>query len=144
MNVEQCMEVVITVKIMEKFKKELEDLLNRNSMENGSNTPDFMLAEFLANCLANFNETVGKRAKWYQNENTKESFDIEGEPSLEVLIDKILHIGVPLPVYDYHIRMYVTEIPVVGLIDKHIHESFRSACEFLIDWGVNEGFFDGD
>jgi hypothetical protein len=47
------------------FEKELESLLNRYSKENGSNTPDFILAEYLTGCLENFNNTVGKRTNWY-------------------------------------------------------------------------------
>lgn len=39
---------------MTSFKSDLEKLINQHSMENGSNTPDFILAEFLANCLAAF------------------------------------------------------------------------------------------
>lgn len=47
------------------FEKELESLLNRYSKENGSDTPDFILAEYLIGCLENFNNTVGKRTTWY-------------------------------------------------------------------------------
>lgn len=47
------------------FEKELESLLNRYSKENGSDTPDFILAEYLIGCLENFNNTVGKRTNWY-------------------------------------------------------------------------------
>ena len=47
------------------FVEELEKLINRHSMENRSNTPDYILAEYLGNCLYNFNDTVVKRAKWY-------------------------------------------------------------------------------
>jgi hypothetical protein len=44
---------------------QLEDLLNGQSAENGSNTPDFILAEFLAGCLAQFNASVLSREDWY-------------------------------------------------------------------------------
>lgn len=47
------------------FRKELQDLLNRNSMENGSNTPDFMLADYLDACLEAFDLAVMRRDKWY-------------------------------------------------------------------------------
>jgi hypothetical protein len=53
---------------MEKFRKELEVLINKNSLENGSDTPDFILAEYLAACLAAFDATIGKREKWYGRE----------------------------------------------------------------------------
>lgn len=48
-----------------KFIKELETLINRFSKENGSNTPDYILAEYINGCLANFNKTVMKRSEWY-------------------------------------------------------------------------------
>ena len=46
------------------FKKELENLINRYNMENSSNTPDFILAEYLMGCLENFNKSVKKRRNW--------------------------------------------------------------------------------
>lgn len=48
------------------FLEELEKLINRYSMENGSNTPDFILATYLLSCLAAFNVAVLERNKWYQ------------------------------------------------------------------------------
>lgn len=51
---------------MEKnFKKELEDLINSYSKENGSDTPDFILAEYLNKCLEAFDATVSRREAWY-------------------------------------------------------------------------------
>jgi hypothetical protein len=47
------------------FEKELQSLINRYSKENGSNTPDFILADYMANCLSNFNAAVLLRSKWY-------------------------------------------------------------------------------
>lgn len=47
------------------FRKELETLINRHSRENGSNTPDFILAEYLEGCLQVFDETLAKREIWY-------------------------------------------------------------------------------
>ena len=48
-----------------KFKKELEQLINRHSLENGSDTPDFILAEFLVDCLLAVNKMVNRRDEWY-------------------------------------------------------------------------------
>lgn len=45
--------------------KELESLLNRHSVENGSDTPDFLLAEYLMQCLAAWNKCVRAREHWY-------------------------------------------------------------------------------
>lgn len=50
------------------FRNELESLINSKSMENGSNTPDFILAEYLQHCLAAFDLAVKRRDKWYGKE----------------------------------------------------------------------------
>jgi hypothetical protein len=47
------------------FREELESVINRHSMENGSNTPDFLLAGFLNSCLDAFDHAVRERDKWY-------------------------------------------------------------------------------
>ena len=47
------------------FRNELERLINRQSMESGSNTPDFILAEYLATCLSAFDRAVCQRTNWY-------------------------------------------------------------------------------
>lgn len=50
---------------MKKFRKELEQLINKCSMENGSDTPDFILAEYLVDCLKTFDKAIMTREKWY-------------------------------------------------------------------------------
>lgn len=47
------------------FRKELESLINRHSMENGSNTPDFILAEYLTSCLSAYDKAISWRDRWY-------------------------------------------------------------------------------
>ena len=47
------------------FRKELEVLLNKYSMENNSDTPDFILAEFLTNCLWAFDIAIRNREQWH-------------------------------------------------------------------------------
>lgn len=47
------------------FEKELKSLINKYSKENGSNTPDFILAEYLTGCLKNYNKTLKARGKWF-------------------------------------------------------------------------------
>ena len=47
------------------FIRDLERVINAHSKENGSNTPDFILAEFLAKILSAFDELMQQRAKWY-------------------------------------------------------------------------------
>ena len=53
------------------FRKELETLINKNSLENGSNTPDFILAEYLENCLKAFDYAVLQRTSWCRKEKDK-------------------------------------------------------------------------
>jgi hypothetical protein len=49
----------------QEFQDELRHLINRHSIENGSNAPDFMLAEYLVGCLDLWNATVTRREDWY-------------------------------------------------------------------------------
>ncbi len=48
-----------------KFERELEELINRHSQEDGSNTQDFILARFLASSLEAFGQGVRRRDLWY-------------------------------------------------------------------------------
>lgn len=47
------------------FERELSSLLNRYSVENTSNTPDFILAEFMLRCLNAFDTGISDRERWY-------------------------------------------------------------------------------
>ena len=56
---------------MSKFKErhlelatELQNIINRYSLENGSDTPDFILAAYLLSCLSSFDSAMRKRRKW--------------------------------------------------------------------------------
>jgi hypothetical protein len=55
--------------------RELEMLLNKYSMENSSNTPDFILAQFMLESLASFNKALVARAEWYGR------IDTPGQPT---------------------------------------------------------------
>lgn len=48
-----------------KFEKELKALINQMSLENGSDTPDWILAEYLADCLEAFNRALHCRENYY-------------------------------------------------------------------------------
>ena len=47
------------------FERELTALINKYSRENDSNTPDFVLADFLRGCLMAFNIATRSRETWY-------------------------------------------------------------------------------
>lgn len=53
---------------MDDFATELQSLVNRHSVENASNTPDFILAQYIAGCLATFATAVQQRETWYGRE----------------------------------------------------------------------------
>jgi hypothetical protein len=55
----------VTNNLYESFETQLTRLLNRHSLENGSDTPDFILAQYLTQCLAVFNHTLVERETWY-------------------------------------------------------------------------------
>jgi hypothetical protein len=44
--------------LINKFSKELEQLINRHSVDNALNTPDYILSNYLINCLETFDNTI--------------------------------------------------------------------------------------
>lgn len=50
------------------FEKELSQLINKHSIENKSDTPDFMIAKYLVGCLKAFSNIVMKRDKFYNGQ----------------------------------------------------------------------------
>lgn len=49
------------------FARGLEETINRYSMENGSNTPDFILAGYLVGCLRAFDLATRERDRWHRD-----------------------------------------------------------------------------
>jgi len=47
------------------FEDEIRQVINGWSEESPSNTPDFILARYLLNCLDTFNIAVQARERWY-------------------------------------------------------------------------------
>jgi len=47
------------------LRSELTTLLNKHSRENVSNTPDFILRDYIWNCLKAFEASVKQRDDWY-------------------------------------------------------------------------------
>jgi hypothetical protein len=46
------------------LEQEIRRVLNKHSAENGSNTPDFILAGYLMACLKAYNEATIKAREW--------------------------------------------------------------------------------
>ena len=49
----------------ESLREDLQELLNFHSAENGSDTPDFILVDYLVGCLEVFDRTLAARERWY-------------------------------------------------------------------------------
>jgi len=47
------------------LEHQIAHVLNRYSQENASNTPDFILAQYMLACLAAYNTAVQQRETWY-------------------------------------------------------------------------------
>lgn len=62
--------------IKPKFREALEHAINCHSMENGSNSPDFILAQYLADCLAAYDKAVMHREAWYG----RDKISVPGDP----------------------------------------------------------------
>lgn len=73
-----------------KFEKELEDLINRHSKENESNTPDFILAQYMSNCLKNFNIATQQRETWY-GRDARPSYKNKHDDHIEVKPGVFIH-----------------------------------------------------
>lgn len=74
------------------FEAELRSFLNRTCQENASNTPDFVLAEYLFSCLNAFNKAVDRREQHYGRANGKTqsysnylSLQTKQKPTIETL-----------------------------------------------------------
>ena len=52
-------------KKIENFKRDLAKLINIYSLEAVSNTPDFIIAEYLTNTLLEFDKLMRSRDNWY-------------------------------------------------------------------------------
>lgn len=52
------------------FLEELQHLINRHSKEHTSNTPDFILAQFLLDSLVMFEIAIQQRERWYGRDAT--------------------------------------------------------------------------
>ena len=61
----------------EAFRADLAAVINRHSKENGSNTPDFILAVYLERCLAVFDLAVGARNNYLVSEQAEPSTELE-------------------------------------------------------------------
>ena len=50
---------------MNELREKIETAINQECAENESNTPDFILADYLISCLEAFDIATKRRDKWY-------------------------------------------------------------------------------
>ena len=62
-----------------KFEEIVTGAINGCSMENGSNTPDFLLGKFLTDVLRSMDAVMTARAKWYGGDITYWKGRLEAE-----------------------------------------------------------------
>jgi hypothetical protein len=62
------------------LEEDLRATINRHSAENGSDTPDFILASYLLGCLDCFDAAVLARSNWYgRHDSIKFDAERDGE-----------------------------------------------------------------
>jgi hypothetical protein len=61
---------MVSVPAPRNLREALQRAVNAHSAENGCNTPDFILAEYLEGCLAAFDHAVNARSDWYGRRDT--------------------------------------------------------------------------
>lgn len=59
------------------LRRKIESVLNSCSAENGCDTPDFILADYLVACLEAFDAAVRQRRTWW-GDKEKSGFDFGG------------------------------------------------------------------
>jgi hypothetical protein len=59
---------MIEITKREAFARELKKLINKYSLENDSDTPDFILTEHLIQTLELFHQTSNMRRGWYSDD----------------------------------------------------------------------------
>jgi hypothetical protein len=71
-----------TSNTMTKLQTAIQHAINCASAENGSDTPDFILAEYLIDCLAAYDRALVAREKWYGREcgGLKRPIPVDGPP----------------------------------------------------------------
>lgn len=63
---------------LSEFEKELQHVINKYSRENMSDTPDFILAQYLDGCLTAYSIAVSRRDQWYGTDMWGKS-EVKGE-----------------------------------------------------------------
>lgn len=117
---------------MSEFREELVNLINRHSMENGSNTPDFILANYLMLQIESFDTTVNRREEWYGRESPKKTWSTD---VLRMRIQEIVDFAIR--VHDHDFNDHITREGVHDKVKQELEviqsrggvEDFRVVCD---------------
>lgn len=127
-----------------KFQSELANLINKFSGENDSNTPDFILAQYLVKCLETFNSTVVSR-ELVSNEDKRKAKMATTKPIKTYKYTRILNSEVEftLPAGKYYVGdlCYVFPDPEWGIF---FHDAQDQAPEGQHWSAITEGAFEVD
>ena len=63
------------------FREELETLINGYSMEGRSDTPDFILANYMTACLMAYDNALIERTKWYAPQDGSQELIAPNQPT---------------------------------------------------------------
>jgi len=73
---------------MSDFREDLIALINTHSMENVSDTPDWILAEYLIACLKTFDAVTEAREEWYGRRTSQGCTLVPGLGNIAIKTDK--------------------------------------------------------
>lgn len=65
------------------FRSDLQKLLNKHCKERQSDTPDYILVDYLIGCLSSFNAAVNERENWYTQSKEQKEECLEGWQPIE-------------------------------------------------------------
>jgi hypothetical protein len=73
----------VTSPAQEAFRQDLQAVLNKHSRENGSDTPDFLLADYLIECLQALDRAIRNRSGWYGRHDKPGTLYVDTTPKVE-------------------------------------------------------------
>ena len=83
------------------FKKELTDLINKFSLDSKCNTPDYILCDYIVNCIENYYNTIQKKDEYSKIKETqlqdKENDNLFGVPLQKITDNNSNQQPVPIP-----------------------------------------------
>ena len=129
------------------FQEELESLINQHSIENDSDTPDFILAQYIVDCLRVYAKTVKARDKWYgfeglsQRYGEKESH-IDPDPiNYDINNGEIPDASYPAGLWHIQrspgVALCNDDVPNQGITDDPLRVTC-AACLFFIKTGLGK------